>query len=107
MWLTYWGTGEAKAELDLVADSVHDICYFAAYYDEEGNPFVEDSTLKLFKEYSSDSRFNNKNYLTFVNDVRLNDGSAISKDVALLEDFFKTDFSMQQCAKKMVVLSCI
>ncbi len=86
VWYPYWDYDTADRELELIGDDLNTICFFAAYYDVNGEPFIPEDTQETFKNLDKSGRLDNKHtYLTFVNDKLLEQGSSL-KDTDLLYD---------------------
>lgn len=95
IWTTYWDTENLTGELEVIKDRIDNICYFAAYFNKDRQPFIPKETMESFEKvkklYGS---MKHKSYLTFVNDLILEDNTSSLKDVDLLYVLFETDRSM-------------
>lgn len=85
VWTTYWDTENIDNEIGSLQENIHNICYFAAYFNEDKQPFIPEKVTKTFARINTDFKsFTFKSYLTFVNDLLLEDGSSSLKDTGLL-----------------------
>lgn len=104
-WIVYWDT-DILSELSRMEEHIGTLCYFAAYFKEDHSLFlpkeVSDTYGKIQKAYGG-KRF--KSYLTFVNDIRMNDGSSKLKDTKLLYQLLKTKESRESHAEDIVSLA--
>lgn len=92
-WIVYWDTDILK-ELARMDKNIETLCYFAAYYKEDDSLFLPEETADIYskvKQNYGDTRF--KSYLTFVNDIRMNDGTSKLKDTELLYRILGTEES--------------
>jgi len=86
VWITYWDLDTAYEELDLIGKDLDTLCYFAAYYDKDNEPFIPEGSAETIDKRKQDKTFGDtKNYLTFVNDKLTDTGSSL-KDTKLLYD---------------------
>ena len=86
VWYPYWDYDTADRELELIGDDLDTICFFAAYYDVNGEPFIPQDTQETFSKLNNSGKLDKKHtYLTFVNDKLLEKGSSL-KDTDLLYD---------------------
>ena len=97
IWTTYWDTENLVDEIADIEGSIDSICYFAAYFNKDKLPFIPKETMdsleKVKKLYTS-MEYNS--YLTFVNDLILEDNTSSLKDVDLLHTLFENDKSMDK-----------
>ena len=87
VWPVYWDTDTIMSELEVMQDKINTVCYFAAYFDADNNPFIPDETLQTMQQINAvygDKGWNT--YLTFVNDKVLSDETSSLKDTQLLYD---------------------
>ena len=85
VWPTYWDTDTVMSEIDTLQDKIDTICYFAAYFDANKQPFIPDQSMETYA--SVKAKYSDRNwtsYLTFVNDLLLPDGGSSLKDTDLL-----------------------
>ncbi|SHO53948.1 Glycosyl hydrolases family 18 [Anaerocolumna xylanovorans DSM 12503] len=101
-WIVYWDT-DILGELSRMEKHIGTLCYFAAYFKEDNSLFlpkeVGDTYNKVRQAYG-DTRF--KSYLTFVNDIRMNDGSSKLKNTELLYRLLGTKESRENHAEDIV-----
>lgn len=104
-WIVYWDT-DILNELSRMEKHIGTLCYFAAYFKEDNSLFIPkevgDTYSKIEKVYG-DKHF--KSYLTFVNDIRMNDGSSKLKDTKLLYKLLKTKESRENHAENIVTMA--
>lgn len=106
VWIPYWGMSAVESDMDSLAGSVDDLCYFAAYFDEDGKLFLEDSTCILHEKYLNDDGYSDKKcYLTVVNDVKLTGGESFSKDIGILKELFSSQEMMERHADDIIHLA--
>ncbi len=106
IWATYWHTKDLKYEIEQLGEHIENICYFAAYFDMDEKLFIPDGTkesLKKIKGFSSPTRY--RNFLTIVNDLILEDGTASLKDVRLLYTLFETQESMENHIREILEMA--
>lgn len=85
VWTTYWDVENIDNEIGSLQEHIDNICYFAAYFNEDQQPFIPEKVTKTFARMNTDFKsFTFKSYLTFVNDLLLEDGSSSLKDTGLL-----------------------
>ncbi len=97
VWATYWDAQKLTKEVEDIKDDIQNICYFAAYFDQNKEVFIPHQTLDTlgkFKDFHH--RFGHQSYLTFVNDLILSEGGSSLKDVDLLYTLFETGESMDK-----------
>lgn len=92
-WIVYWDS-DILTELSDRGKNIGTLCYFASYFKEDHSLFlpeeVKDTYSKVKQKYGKE-RF--KSYLTFVNDIRMNDGTSKLKDTELLYQLLETKSS--------------
>lgn len=101
-WVSYWDMDTAQQELDAISESMDTVCHFAAYFDANHNPFIPQETV----EYHMWQEENRKTqdmvtYLTFVNDIALEEGSSL-KDTDLLYELFSSQESIVSHVSKIL-----
>lgn len=100
-WITYWDLDTAYDELDLLKDDLDTLCYFAAYFDNNSEPFIPEGTLGTMDKLKQEGSFSNTvNYLTFVNDKLLPQGSSL-KDTELLYDLIGNENKAKKHAEQI------
>ena len=101
VWITYWDLDTAYEELDLIGEDLDTLCYFAAYYDKDNEPFIPEGSAQTIEKRRQDGTFNDtENYLTFVNDKLTDTGSSL-KDTELLYDLFDSKNKAKAHAQKI------
>lgn len=86
-WLVYWDKEDVSVEIDYMKESLEEICYFAAYFDENNQLFIPEyiSNLHLsLKPSLADKDI--IHYLSVVNDKINKEGTSSLKDQVLLYD---------------------
>jgi len=92
VWITYWDVEDIEDEIGDVIDKIDNICYFAAYFDKDKRPFIPKQTLESLERVRAiNSSPDHNSYLTFVNDLVLEDDTSSLKDVELLYALFQDD----------------
>lgn len=81
-WAVYWNL-DVNEEISSLGDQLRSISYFEAYFDSKYEIIIPDELLNYLEETRSE---NYKKYLTFVNDVKKEDGEFSLKDVNMLKD---------------------
>ena len=100
-WITYWDLDTAYDELELLGEDLDTLCYFAAYFDNDNEPFIPEGTLGTMDKLKQDGSFGKTvNYLTFVNDKLLNQGSSL-KDTELLYDLIGNEKKAKKHAEQI------
>ena len=99
-WVVYWNFDEGLKEADRF--DLDTVVVFGAGFDEAGNVLIPEEidfakVLKLQAKHPMQ-----KLYLSFVNDVRLNNGKLVAKDVKLLHKLLKNEATMALCADEIV-----
>lgn len=103
IWTTYWDTSNLESELEQMKDSIKDICYFAAYFNYEKRVFIPKETIESFEKVKATyGPTTYGSYLSFVNDLILEDNSSSLKDVGLLYSLFETEDSMNRHIKDIL-----
>lgn len=106
IWITYWDIKDLESEIESIQNSIDNICYFAAYFDQDKEPFIPSQTIESFKTMKD--LYGHKgygNYLTFVNDLILKDGTSSLKDVDLLYTLFETEESMNHHIEEILSMT--
>ena len=106
IWTTYWDTKDLEYEIENMQDSIDDICYFAAYFHQDKIAFIPSETIESFRRVRT--LYGSKkygSYLTFVNDLVLEDNTSSLKDVNLLYTLFQTDKSMENHIKDILYIT--
>ncbi len=85
LWLAYWNYNGFDKELASFGDVDKAMSVFGVLFDENGDePFLAPETLELLHNVKKLRKEDEKIYLSFINDLRLSDGSYSNKDVELL-----------------------
>lgn len=103
IWTTYWDKNHLESELEQKKDYIQDICYFAAYFNHNKKVFIPKETIESFKkvqEIYGSSRYGS--YLSFVNDLVMEDQISSLKDVELLNTLLATEDSMNNHIKDIL-----
>lgn len=92
VWTTYWDTENIDNEIRSLQEHIDNICYFAAYFNEDKQPFIPEKVTDTYGRINTDFKpFAFKSYLTFVNDLLLEGGSSSLKDTGLLYTLFSSE----------------
>ncbi|MSU02046.1 glycosyl hydrolase family 18 protein [Tissierella pigra] len=93
IWTAYWDTDDLEHEIKDMG-KVDNICYFAAYFNEDKILFVPKETKESLKRIESLGNRKYGSYLTIVNDLLLADNKSSLKDTDLLYTLFATEETM-------------
>lgn len=105
LWTVYWDS-DITAELARMEKYVGTLCYFAAYFKEDGSLFIPPETKEvrsLVKMTYGDKRF--KSYLTVVNDITMEDGTSKLKDTELLTRLLESEDSRKEHIKDLLSMT--
>lgn len=92
LWMAYWNYDGFNQELECFEETPKAVSVFGVLFDEKGDePFLPPETLELLHNVKMVSKEEDSIYLSFINDLRLADGSFSNKDVALLERLLKEE----------------
>lgn len=101
-WAAYWDLDTAQEELNAVAEDMDTICHFAAYFDSNHVPFIPEATTEYHMwQTENEVTKDMETYLTFVNDIKLEEGSSL-KDTELLYELFDTAESRKSHAAQIL-----
>lgn len=106
VWITYWDLKNIEQEISAVKDNIDNICYFAAYFNEEEKLFIPQEitdTYKLIKNKFGDNNYHSS--LTFVNDLLKTDGTSSLKDTELLYTLFSSTERMDSHINEIINLT--
>lgn len=104
-WVAYWDMDTAKDELNAVTGDMDTICHFAAYFDSNHVPFIPEATTEYHLwQVENEATKNMETYLTFVNDIDLEEGSSL-KDTQLLYELFHSPESMKTHAAQILSMT--
>ena len=85
LWLAYWNYDGYEKEMTCLEESSTAVSVFGVLFDyKEDKPFLTPETEELLTKVTSDKGEDEKIYLSFINDLRLEDGSYSNKDPELL-----------------------
>lgn len=106
VWSTYWDLDTVDEELSSLKNNINELCYFEAYYDEQGKLTYPDK----LKEYAVTHMDTLKaqgviQYISIVNDMVKEDGTSVQKDTELLYKLFSTEDTMKKCADDIISLA--
>ena len=106
VWVPYWDYTSAMEELVTYADYIDSLCYFSAYFDEEGHLLLENATTLVHDEMKQNVRLKDKRtYLTIVNDQLNSEGELVSKDTELLGLLLTNRQTMESHADEIVQMA--
>jgi spore germination protein YaaH len=84
-WLVFWDGKRGLSELDANGHLFHRVSFFAYELNVEGYPQPAPHFTELLPDFfNCAQRYGFQPWVTVVNDVRLDDGSALAKDVVVL-----------------------
>ena len=102
-WAVYWSTEDVMDELSPIADRLGILSYFEAYFLADGSLFLPEETTLLYQAVEARFEGNRwKSYLTFVNDLKLEDDTFSLKDVGLLDPLFQSEQAMDAHIRALV-----
>ncbi len=104
-WGVYWDSEPAVKELEILSPSLNSISAFSMLFDAQDGMYLPDQTIALIRQLQESFGETKEIYLTFVNDIALEDGSFSLKDVGLLERIFASDQAMEAHIADMVALT--
>lgn len=87
-WLAYWDLDDFEKDTKSIKSEIHAVSHFAAYFNDDENLFIPESTLSSLT--LKESKQDYINYLSFVNDITYHGGSSSLKDTDLLNKLFET-----------------
>lgn len=106
VWTTYWDTEDLEYEIGKIKQNLDQICYFAAYFDQNKRVFIPEQIYESFKKlrtlYGPEEY---KHYLTFVNDLLLEGNQSSLKDMDLLYSLLETKESREKHIEEIVYLA--
>jgi spore germination protein len=106
VWATYWDTSDLEYEIGKMKENISQICYFAAYFDQNKKIFIPEQVTESFKKVRTlDSSGEYKHYLTFVNDLLLESDKSSLKDVNLLYSLLGNKESRGKHIEEIVYLA--
>ena len=102
VWLAYWDIDAGSKDIKQLKGTVHNISYFAAYFDKDDNLFIPE---EITQKKEKSENLSGKAYLSFVNDKAKSDGTNILKDKDVLRRAFENDESMQNHIDQILLLT--
>ena len=104
-WGVYWNSEPVVKELEILSPSLRSISAFSMLFDAQDGMYLPDQTIALIRQLQEAFGQTKEIYLTFVNDVALDDGGFSLKDVGLLERIFASNEAMEAHIADMIVLT--
>lgn len=104
-WGVYWDSDPVIKELEILSPSLSSISAFSMLFDAQDGMYLPDQTIALIWQLQEAFGQTKEIYLTFVNDVALEDGGFSLKDVGLLERIFANDAAMDAHIADMIALT--
>lgn len=104
-WAAYWDTETVVSELAPIGSELDALCYFEVFYDESGDYVLPDELLDLRQQVNEaypDHHW--RDYLTFVNDLKMSDGKIDQKTSDALKPFLSDQTAMEQQISTMLEL---
>ncbi|MBR5800369.1 MAG: glycosyl hydrolase [Lachnospiraceae bacterium] len=106
LWLAYWNYEGFNEELACFEGTDRALSVFGVLFDEDGDkPFLPPETLELLHNVKKVRKAEDKIYLSFINDLRLLDGSYSNKDVALLKRLLTEEESRELHASDILEIA--
>lgn len=102
VWTVYWDS-YIMDEIKEIGSSIEEICYFAAYFDSNKSLFIPTRIMDIKNKLKNEME--RKSYLTFVNDLILENGSSSLKDTDLLYTLLSTEENRANHIKDIVNLT--
>lgn len=99
-WCVYWDENSAKAAEENLSD-YEELILFGCIYAEDGSLYVPEALEQLYEEFPKDTP-DTAVYLSFINDVMQEDGSAKQKSPEFLEQVLKDNVLGEQVIDEMV-----
>lgn len=107
LWLAYWSYQGYEKELLCLGKQDTAVSVFGVLYDWQGDqPFLTQETEELLQKVKKEKGEGEKLYLSFINDLRLEDGSFSNKDPELLQRLFGNAEDGVKHAEEIVELAC-
>ena len=103
VWDVYWDLEDTDKELRQLGESVSGICHFGAYFQEDDRLFIP-SELNLYTKQVMQQYPDVSHFLTVVNDIRYNSGTAAQKDTELLNRLLASEQTMEAHADQILKL---
>lgn len=103
-WLAYWDLDAGEKDLKRVGKKLEKLSYFSAFFDVNDHLFIP-KELSDKKGELQKKKGNYETYLTFVNDKQNPDGSAVMKDIEVLDRIFSDDMSIEKHIDEIIALT--
>lgn len=100
-WCVYWDENSAKAAAESFSD-YEELILFGCIYTEDGSLYVPEALEQLYEEFPEDTP-DTAVYLSFINDVMQEDGSAKQKSPEFLEQVLKDDTMGDKVIDDMII----
>ena len=106
VWDVYWDLDGVVEQTQALADSVRNVCYFAAYFDAKDEVFIPQETIDFYAETGADYQARGWNrYLSVVNDQILADGSSALKSRELVARLTESPERYEAHAEQLIALA--
>ncbi len=106
LWLAYWNYAGYEKEMTCLGKDNKAVSVFGVLFDAaQDAPFMTPETEELLKKVMSSKKEDEKIYLSFINDLRLFDGSYSNKDPELLARLFLQEEDRKQHVQEIVDLA--
>lgn len=107
LWLAYWSYQGYEEELLCLGRQDTAVSVFGVLYDwQEDQPFLTQEAEELLQKVQKEKEEGERIYLSFINDLRLEDGSYSNKDPELLQRLFGNAEAGAKHAEEIVELAC-
>ena len=100
-WAAYWNL-DVSNEIKALDSKLTSVSYFEAYFDGNYNIVIPDELIKYYND-TKEAKYDK--YITFVNDVIVDDDNQSLKDVPLMENLFKDDKSINAHVDDIISIS--
>lgn len=107
LWLAYWNYKGYEQELACLGENNRAVSVFGVLFDCNGDkPFLTPETEELLTKVKAGKGENEVVYLSFINDLRLEDGSYSNKDPELLARLFEQPENRERHIAEIVEFAC-
>lgn len=104
-WIVYWDNETAITESSSLASVMTSISVFAAYFKDDDSIIFPQSSQDTLQAVSDAYGTSVETYLTFVNDIKYDNGDSSLKDVDLLRRLFSSQTRMDAHIGEIVALA--
>lgn len=105
-WAVYWDTKDVLTELAPIADRLGTLCFFEAFFAADGTLLLPDAAVTVYEDveraYPGHAW---QSYLTFVNDVKKEDGSFDLKTASPLKPILADTAAMDAHIEELIAFT--